>query len=137
MPLFALANAGVSFSGLDLVRPESLRVFAGVALGLMVGKPFGVFCVSWLLVRSGLCRLPTGVTWPGIGLVAILSGVGFTMSVFIAMLAFHEPRILAVAKLGVLIGSLLAGIFGLGWGILYSRRLCKDMSKPAARSPVV
>ncbi|WP_434667146.1 Na+/H+ antiporter NhaA [Paraburkholderia sp. A3BS-1L] len=134
MPLFALANAGVSFTGLDLVRPESLRVFAGVALGLVMGKPFGVFCVSWLLVKSELCRLPTGVTWSGIGLVAILAGVGFTMSVFIAMLAFHEPHVLAVAKLGVLIGSLLAGIFGLSWGIVYRRGLCKGMSEPAGRT---
>lgn len=134
MPIFALANAGVSFAGLDLARPESLRVFAGIAVGLVVGKPLGVFCVSWLLVKSGLCRLPTGVTWSGIGLVAILAGVGFTMSVFIAMLAFHESHVLAVAKLGVLIGSLLAGIFGLSWGIVYRRRLCKGTSEPAGRS---
>jgi NhaA family Na+:H+ antiporter len=93
-----------------------------VALALVVGKPLGVFATSWLSVKSGLCRLPTGVTWPGIGLIALLAGIGFTMSVFIAMLAFDDPNLLAAAKLGVLIGSVVAGLLGFGWGVIHMRR---------------
>jgi NhaA family Na+:H+ antiporter len=123
MPLFALANAGVSVAGLDLAGGSARWVLTGVVVALVVGKPLGVFSVSWVLVKTGLCRLPTGVTWPGVGLIALLAGIGFTMSVFIAMLAFDEPNTLAVAKLGVLIGSLVAGTLGLGWGGVYVMRL--------------
>ena len=123
MPLFALANAGVHIAGVNLADGHARLVFIGVALALVVGKPLGVFSVSWVLVRIGLCRLPTGVTWSGIGLIALLAGIGFTMSVFIAMLAFDEPNALAAAKLGVLVGSLVAGIAGFTWGTWRSKRL--------------
>ncbi|WP_042264191.1 Na+/H+ antiporter NhaA [Paraburkholderia heleia] len=126
MPLFALANAGVTLGGIDLTHPEFLRVFAGVAVALVLGKPLGVVTVCWLLVKSGLCRLPTGVTWSGIALVALLAGVGFTMSIFISMLAFAEPGALGAAKLGVLTGSLVAGALGLGWGAVYARTLRRN-----------
>jgi Na+:H+ antiporter, NhaA family len=123
MPLFAFANAGVSVTGSGMASGEARWVLIGVALALVVGKPLGVFTTSWMLVKAGLCRLPTGVTWHGVALIALLAGIGFTMSVFIAMLAFDAPDMLAAAKLGVLIGSLVAGTFGLLWGAASAKRL--------------
>jgi len=122
MPLFALANAGVSVNGLDLSAGPAPWVFAGVVLALVAGKPAGVFGVSWVLVKLGLGRLPTGVSWGGIGLIALLAGIGFTMSMFVAMLAFPDPRLLGVAKLGVLFGSLISGCAGFAWGSVYARK---------------
>ncbi len=121
MPLFALANAGVSIGGIDLSAPGPQWVMAGVALTLVLGKPLGVVGVSWLMVRLGVCRLPPGVTWGGIVLIGLLAGVGFTMSIFIAMLAFDSEALLGAAKLGVLVGSLVAALAGLVWGAVYRR----------------
>lgn len=123
MPLFALANAGVNLRGIDLTASGAQSVMIGVALALVAGKPAGVFIVSWILVRLGLCRLPTGMSWGGVGTIALLAGIGFTMSVFIAMLAFTDENLLGAAKLGVLLGSLVAGTLGLAWGAVYARRL--------------
>lgn len=122
MPLFALANAGVSFSGLGLTGGQAQYVLLGIIAALVLGKPIGVFLTTWTLVRTGICRLPVGVTWNGIALVALLAGIGFTMSIFIAMLAFRDPQMLSVAKLAVLIGSVTAGALGLGWGVVHGRR---------------
>lgn len=123
MPLFALANAGVSLAGVDLNNSLSLSVFVAVALALVVGKPVGVILTCVLLVKSGLCRLPDGVTWRGITLVGLLAGIGFTMSIFISALAFDDLGLLAAAKLSVLCGSVIAALIGLGWGcILRSSR---------------
>ena len=123
MPLFALANAGVSLGGIDLSTSEPQWIMTGVALALVLGKPLGVVGVSWLMVRLGLCRLPPGVSWGGICLIGLLAGIGFTMSIFIAMLAFADESLLGAAKLGVLLGSLIAALLGLGWGAVYVRRL--------------
>lgn len=116
MPLFALANAGVGLQGADLAEGGARRVMAGVAVALVLGKPAGVFATTWLLVKLRLCRLPAGMDWSGTLLVGLLAGIGFTMSIFIAMLAFPDPRQMAAAKLGVLLGSLAAAVLGLGWG---------------------
>jgi NhaA family Na+:H+ antiporter len=123
MPLFALANAGVSVGGIDLSVAQVQRVMLSVAVALVVGKPLGVVSVSWLLVRLQWCRLPPGVSWGGIVLIGVLAGVGFTMSLFIALLAFSDAELLGAAKLGVLLGSSVAGLLGLGWGWLYARRI--------------
>lgn len=123
MPLFALANAGVTLGGIDLSAQGSQWVMVGVALALVAGKPLGVVAVSWLMVRFGGCRLPPDVSWGGILLVGLLAGVGFTMSIFIAMLAFADENLLGAAKLGVLLGSLMAAVLGLGWGALHARQL--------------
>lgn len=123
MPLFALANAGVSLAGIDLAADGSQWVLFGVATALILGKPLGVVSVSWLTVRLGLGRLPAGVSWGGLVLIGLLAGIGFTMSIFIAMLAFTDENLLGAAKLGVLGGSLVAAILGLGWGAIYGRRL--------------
>ena len=106
MPLFALANAGVSLTG---VEPSAGAQFVmlGAGLALVVGKPLGVVGATWLAVRLGRCRLEPGVSWGGICLVGLLAGIGFTMSIFIAMLAFTDERLLNAAKLGVLLGSSL------------------------------
>lgn len=123
LPLFALANAGVSLDGIDLSAGGARGVTLGVALALVLGKPLGVIGVSALMVRLGVCRLPPGVSWGGIVLIGLLAGIGFTMSIFIAMLAFDDPALLEAAKLGVLAGSLVAALLGLAWGVLYRRTL--------------
>jgi len=126
MPIFALANAGVSFKGMDLAGGAQF-VTLGVALALCVGKPIGVIGATWLAVRTGWCRLAPGVTWDGICLVGLLAGIGFTMSIFIAMLAFTDDRLLDAAKLGVLFGSLISVTLGLGWGAEYAQRRRREI----------
>jgi len=122
MPLFALANAGVSLEGVDLSTGAAQTVLLGTALALAAGKPLGVIAASWLAVRLGGCRLPPGMDWAGVCLVGLLAGIGFTMSIFIAALAFADPDLLGAAKLGVLLASLAAALAGLGWGWLHAWR---------------
>ncbi|WP_409289672.1 Na+/H+ antiporter NhaA [Pseudomonas sp. KCJK8927] len=122
MPLFALANAGVSLSGVDLSAPGPYWVMTAVAVALVLGKPLGIVSVSWLMVRLGWCALPAGVTWAGITLIGLLAGIGFTMSIFIANLAYADPAALGAAKLGVLSGSVIAAVIGLTWGFWSLRR---------------
>jgi NhaA family Na+:H+ antiporter len=121
MPLFALANAGVTVADTDLAAAGSLAVLGGVALALIIGKPLGIFTACWLMVRTGLGRLPEGVSWSAVLLIGLLGGIGFTMSVFIAVLAFDDARLLAAAKLGILLGSAMAAILGLAWGARLAR----------------
>ncbi len=112
LPLFALANAGVTVVGEQSEIEWSSRVLWGVALGLLVGKPLGITLASWLAVRVGLARLPASIGWMHILGVGFLGGIGFTMALFIAHLAYQEPT-LNLAKMGVLLGSILAGVAGL------------------------
>jgi NhaA family Na+:H+ antiporter len=121
MPMFALANAGVSFTSMGLAGDAQL-VTLGVALALCAGKPVGVIGATWLAVRTGWCRLAPDVTWAGVCLIGLLAGIGFTMSIFIAMLAFADGKLLDAAKLGVLFGSLISLTLGLGWGAEYAQR---------------
>jgi NhaA family Na+:H+ antiporter len=111
VPLFALANAGVQVSG-DVAAIASEPLVLGVLLGLVVGKQIGITAAAWLVVRSGLAALPAGVSWRQIYGVAWLGGIGFTMSLFVADLAFGESPILAVAKVGILAASVVAGLGG-------------------------
>lgn len=117
MPVFALANAGVSLSGVDLSVEGPQWVMIAVAVALVAGKPLGIVSVSWLMVRLGWCVLPAEVNWRSIVLVGLLAGIGFTMSIFIANLAFVDPGSLGAAKLGVLSASLIAAVLGLTWGV--------------------
>ncbi len=111
VPLFALANAGVTITPALLTWPLD-PVIVGVILGLVVGKQVGITAATWLIVRSGRAMLPAGVTWRHIYGVAWLGGIGFTMSLFIAELGLDGPDQLAAAKLGILTASLIAGIGG-------------------------
>lgn len=122
MPLFALANAGVSLGGAPTGAGVN-AVLLGTTLGLFLGKPLGIFFVSWLVVRLGWCRLPPGVSWTRVLLIGLLGGIGFTMSIFIANLAFADETRLAAAKTGVLLGSALAGVAGLLFGLICARRV--------------
>ncbi|MCK8785004.1 Na+/H+ antiporter NhaA [Roseomonas sp. NAR14] len=112
VPLFGLANAGVYLGGLTadkLAEPLTL----GIALGLLLGKLGGVFGSAALLIRLGLADLPAGASWLQLLGVSLLCGIGFTMSLFVATLSFEEvPRLLGEAKLGILLGSLAAGLLG-------------------------
>lgn len=113
MPLFALANAGVDLTGGDLRAVLSSPVTLGVLLGLVLGKPLGITLFSWAAVRLGFAELPGGVSWRLIHGAAWLGGIGFTMSIFVAGLAFPDaPALLTAAKLGVLTASLIAGTCG-------------------------
>lgn len=111
MPLFALANAGVRLSA-DVFRTLSWRVAVGIALGLVAGKVLGIFVASWLAVRSRRAALPVGVDWNKVFGVSWLGGIGFTMSLFVATLAFGSGPLLDSAKVGILAGSLVAGATG-------------------------
>ncbi|HEX8914023.1 MAG TPA: Na+/H+ antiporter NhaA [Humisphaera sp.] len=123
VPLFALANAGVSFAGGDGngASPLSSPVAWGVLLGLLVGKPVGVLLASWVVVKTGVASLPSGATVRQLVGVAVLCGIGFTMSLFVGNLAFPgEASLLAATKVGILAASLLAGVAG--GAILWSGR---------------
>ncbi|SFX62903.1 MULTISPECIES: Na+/H+ antiporter NhaA [Azotobacter] len=127
MPLFALANAGVNLDGVDPGNGGSSSVVLGVSLALIVGKPLGIMLSSWILVRLGWCRLPEGMNWSWMWLIGCLAGIGFTMSIFIATLAFDDASLLSAAKLGVLLASGLAGAIGLVLGrILVLRARAAD-----------
>ncbi len=117
MPLFALANAGVSTSGGGL-EGGSWVVATSVAAALLVGKALGVVLASWLVLRLGLGALPPGVTSRQLVVLGAVAGVGFTMSLFMAQLAFGDARLLAAAKLGVLAGSASAAALALVLGRL-------------------
>jgi NhaA family Na+:H+ antiporter len=111
VPIFGFANAGVSFAGTTAAAfVESLTL--GVAAGLVVGKLIGVFGAVFLLVRMSLANLPAGASWGQMLGVSLLCGIGFTMSLFIGLLAFDDPFFQERMKLGILVGSLVAGISG-------------------------
>jgi NhaA family Na+:H+ antiporter len=116
LPIFALANSGVSLAG---ISPASLLlpVPLGIALGLFVGKQLGAGAATWLSVRLGLSRLPAGASWLQMYGVCVLAGIGFTMSLFIGTLAFADEGQVAAVRLGVLTGSLLSAV--LGYAVLY------------------
>jgi NhaA family Na+:H+ antiporter len=111
LPVFAFANAGVNFTGIgidDLLQPLTL----GIAVGLFLGKQIGVFLATWIGVKSGIARLPENVSWKHVYGVACLTGVGFTMSLFIGSLAFATADVMNAVRLGVVLGSVLSGIIG-------------------------
>jgi NhaA family Na+:H+ antiporter len=112
VPLFGFANAGVSVAGIswsDLLAPLPL----GVAAGLFLGKQVGIFGAVWLAVRTGIASKPPGATWLQVYGVAILCGIGFTMSLFIGALAFPgNEALVEEAKIGVLMGTLLSALSG-------------------------
>jgi NhaA family Na+:H+ antiporter len=112
VPLFALANSGVRFAGTDLAAAVTHPVALGTALGLLGGKLVGISAFTWLAVRLGWGRLPKHTTWRHLAGVAAVAGIGFTVALFIAGLAFTDPVLADRAKLGIFAGSLLAGLAG-------------------------
>ncbi len=111
LPLFALANTAIVFPS-DMEHVWSSPVSHGVLLGLIVGKPLGITLLSYIAVRAGVAQLPQGLRWRHILGMGMLAGIGFTMSIFIAMLAFKDAETVITAKLAVIIASLFSGLAG-------------------------
>ena len=132
LPIFAFANAGIYLGGTGI---SSLlhTVPLGIALGLLLGKPIGVMLFSWLGVKLGLASLPTNVDWRQVFGVAILCGIGFTMSLFIGGLAFAGLEVKPFdERLGIILGSLLAGMLGYFYlkKVLPTQALTQQVSNP-------
>ncbi len=116
LPLFAFVNAQVRLVGVDLGALVVDPVAVGVYLGMLVGKPLGIFGMTFCMVKAGIAELPSGVGWRHIAGVGILGGIGFTMSILIAGLAFTEvPAELLAAKTAILAGSVSAAVAGLAY----------------------
>jgi NhaA family Na+:H+ antiporter len=129
MPVFALANAGVTLDAATLGDPAGLRVSIAVALGLLLGKPIGIALFAIVAVRLGLAALPAGVGAGALVGAGLLGGIGFTMALFISALAFGEGALGSAAKVGILAASLLACVAGLA---VLSRVLPRPPTPPAA-----
>jgi Na+:H+ antiporter, NhaA family len=113
LPMFALANGGVELSTAPLSDPAGIRVALGITLARLVGKVIGIVGVSWIAVRIGIGRLPSGVRWPHLVGTAALAGIGFTVSLFVAELAFGGTALSDAARMGVLLSSVTSGLVGL------------------------
>ena len=122
LPIFALANTAIVLSS-DMGQVLSQNYSLGIALGLIVGKPLGIFLFSFLAVAFGFCKLPSDLNWKSILGVGFLGGIGFTMSIFVGGLAFADAKLLGAAKLGILAGSAVAALLGLGYGFAMRKRL--------------
>lgn len=121
LPLFALTNADVSFTGIDVGSMLTDPVLYGVMLGLLLGKPIGIMLMSLVIVKTKLASLPENVNWLHMLGASILGGVGFTMDIFVANLAFTDETHVATAKLGILAASLLAGVLGFVFLLLQAK----------------
>jgi len=135
VPLFALANAGVDFSGGLLGQAVGTALPWAIALGLVVGKIVGISAAVWLAVRTGLGRLPQGVGALHVPAVAAVAGIGFTVSLFIADLAYNDSSLTETAKVGIFAGSLLAGVIGAALMIVAGRRPGVDATPIDASVP--
>jgi NhaA family Na+:H+ antiporter len=111
LPIFALANTAIVLSS-DIGSTLTQHYSLGIALGLIVGKPLGIFALTFVAVKLGICQLPSDLNWKSIIGVGFLGGIGFTMSIFITLLAFDHEAIINNAKFVILISSLIAGIIG-------------------------
>lgn len=123
LPLFALANTAISLNG-DLGEILTEHYSIGIATGLIVGKPLGIFAVSLLAVKLGVCKLPSDLNWKSILGVGFLGGIGFTMSIFVTLLAFEDATIINNTKFVIILSSLVAGTIGyLGLKISLKRKV--------------
>ena len=113
LPVFAFANAGVEIPFGSLLESLGHPLTLGIILGLFVGKQLGITAFAWLAIKLRLGELPEGARWTQIWGGALLAGIGFTMSIFIASLAFVDPEVLDNAKIGIIIGSLASAIVGI------------------------
>ena len=114
LPLFALANSGLTFKGIDISVAMADRVTLGILLGLVLGKPLGICLFTYLALKTLRAPLPSEVSWSHIVGVSMLGGIGFTMSLFISGLSFPSGDFIEFSKFGIIIGSLLSGLLGLG-----------------------
>ncbi len=135
LPVFAFANAGISFSGVgfeDILH----EVPVGIALGLFFGKQVGIFGLCWLFIKLKIARLPTGMSWTGLYGTSALCGIGFTMSLFIGSLAFEETgvNLLFDERLGILLGSFVSGV--VGYSILRASLGPNRSMQPTAKTAV-
>ena len=112
IPIFALANAGLVLNAGTIKDAMTSSVALGVFVGLLVGKVVGVSAAAWVATRTGIARLPDGVTWRHIVGGAALAGIGFTVSLFVTGLAFSAPSLISDSKVGILAGSIVAGLLG-------------------------
>ena len=113
MPLFALANAGVALDFSSISSGGLSPVTLGIGLGLLIGKPAGIFIFSFISIKMKLAARPTGVTWTQMASISILGGIGFTMSIFINNLAFSSGSLIDIGKISILIASASAALLGL------------------------
>lgn len=129
MPIFALANAGVVMNA-DLSSLVTNSLSLGIALGLLLGKPLGICFGAWAVIRCGSSVLPSPLQWPQIVGLGCMGGIGFTMSIFIATLAFREPSDLQTAKLAILLASSLSACIGL---LLLSQSMKSNPHEPESK----
>jgi len=126
LPLFGLANAGVAIEASEVASAVTSPVALGVSMGLVVGKCLGITAATFWALRSGIGSLPETVDRRLIAPTSLLGGIGFTVALFVADLTFQDPEILGQAKLGVLTGSLTAGLLGTAWFLHASRAVASD-----------
>lgn len=126
LPLFALANTAIILPT-DFSAVFSSPVMYGIVFGLVLGKPLGITLLSWIAVKLGITALPHRMTFRHLGGIGLIAGIGFTMSIFIAMLAFAEPAVITTAKVSIILASAIAGI----GGFIY----LKTIAKPTALLP--
>jgi len=111
LPLFALANTAIPIGG-NFLQTLTTPYSIGIAAGLIIGKPLGVLTAGFIAVRTRICHLPKSAGWRHMTGVGFLAGIGFTMSIFITLLAFHDAEVMIGAKLAILLSSLMAGVLG-------------------------
>jgi len=121
MPIFAIANTNITFEA-GMTEGLISNLGLGIVLGLFLGKPIGIFAMSWLSVKLKIAQLPEETTWTHVLGLGILGGIGFTMSIFIALLSFNDPALQAEAKFAILIASIIAGITGFTLLKTYNKR---------------
>ena len=121
VPLFALANAGVSLEPGSIDDAITSSVGLGIILGLVLGKPLGILAFSWVAVRSGIARIPEGATWGQLAAVSVLAGIGFTVALLINELAFDSPEVLDHGKIAILTASLVSAVAGMAALIVVTR----------------
>ncbi|WP_084446726.1 Na+/H+ antiporter NhaA [Hymenobacter roseosalivarius] len=129
LPLFALANTAIILS-VDTLRELTTPLSLGIVLGLLLGKPIGIFGTSWLMIKTGMASLPANVNWRRLLGLGFTAGIGFTMAIFIANLSFSDASRVDLAKLAVILGSVLSALVG-----LFLLRPRPDMAAVAAETP--
>jgi NhaA family Na+:H+ antiporter len=114
LPVFALANTAVVIDRGLLLELDSMNS-VGILIGLVIGKPLGILMFSMLSVAMGFCVLPNGLKWAHVLGAGMLGGIGFTMSIFITLLAYDDPLLITESKMSILLASLVSGLIGYAW----------------------